>query len=207
MTNNFIKIKQSKKSINLRTKVYELGINDADYIILYKEEGVRKYCPYYSMWVNMLKRCYSQSYQRNKPTYIGCSVCSEWLIFSNFKTWVEQQDWKGKHLDKDLLVRGNTEYSPNKCVFVSSQVNTLLNNSKASRGEYAIGVAWSKHHKKFQAKCTVLSKPQHLGFYDTEAEAHEVYLAFKKNLIITTATQQTDLKLKEALLKIAQEEY
>lgn len=38
---------------------------------------------------------------------------------------MDQQDWKGKHLDKDLL--GDTyEYSPEKCCFISKRLNTEI---------------------------------------------------------------------------------
>jgi len=32
----------------------------------------------YDVWSSMIKRCYSEKYHRNKPTYIGCSVVKEW---------------------------------------------------------------------------------------------------------------------------------
>ena len=74
----------------------------------------------------MLQRCYSESHLVRQPTYKGCSVCEEWLTFSNFKSWMEQQDWEGKQLDKDLLVYKNKIYSPETCVFVSSVINSFF---------------------------------------------------------------------------------
>ena len=81
-------------------KVYGVGINDADYTIKPTIENNRSKCMYYEKWIKMLQRCYSKSYQEKHPSYKGCSVCEEWLTFSNFKAWMETQDWKGKSLDK-----------------------------------------------------------------------------------------------------------
>ena len=71
--------------------VYGVGINDVNYVIriveqLPKTNGKRKEkliwkCPFYSRWASMLERCYSKSLLEKYPSYIGCSVCEEWLIF------------------------------------------------------------------------------------------------------------------------------
>jgi len=39
---------------------------------------------------------------------------------------MERQDWEGKHLDKDILIPGNKIYSPDRCIFVSSLINLLI---------------------------------------------------------------------------------
>ena len=75
------------------------------------------------------------------PTYKGCSVSEEWLRFSNFKRWMEKQDWDGKQLDKDILFEGNKVYSAETCVFVTSVVNSFTSDSGAKRGEWLIGVS------------------------------------------------------------------
>ena len=134
--------------------VYGVGINDAGYVVQEWEtignvNGKIKrklvwFCPYYRVWSDMLKRCYSDKYQEKYPTYKGCSVSEEWKIFSNFKRWMEKQDWEYKQLDKDLLLECNKVYSEETCVFVKSIVNSFTTDSGASRGEWLIGVNWSK---------------------------------------------------------------
>jgi len=52
----------------------------------------------------MLTRCYYQKRLDIRPSYEECIVCEEWLTFSNFKKWTEQQDWEDKQLDKDFFV-------------------------------------------------------------------------------------------------------
>ena len=132
--------------------VYDVGLNDADYKVqefttVVDENGKegRKLawmCPFYRKWTEMLKRCYSPIYQERHPTYIGCSTCRDWLVFSNFKMWMETQDWEGKELDKDILFPGNKVYGPATCVFVDKRVNTFSTECNASRGKYLIGVSW-----------------------------------------------------------------
>ena len=129
--------------------VYGVGINDADYIVCIYEELPRTNgkqnqkivwrCPFYSRWMSMLRRCYSKAYQEKQPSYKGCSVCEEWLTFSNFKSWMETQDWEGKQLDKDLLVYKNKIYSPETCVFIDQRLNTFLVKSNKTRGDYPLG--------------------------------------------------------------------
>ena len=90
--------------------VFGVGINDSDYEV-YKYEtinGKRKAtwkCPYYERWVSMLRRCYSPRSLEKYPTYKGCTVCEEWLTFSTFKKWMENQEWEDRHLDKDFPCR------------------------------------------------------------------------------------------------------
>ena len=48
-------------------------------------------------------------------------------------------------LDKDLLVKGNKVYNESTCVFLPKEINSVLTKSTASRGDYLIGVCWSKN--------------------------------------------------------------
>ena len=189
-----------------------VGIMDVDYrvqefITLGCENGKRKQkliwvCPFYEKWKSMLRRCYSEKYQEKQPTYKGCSVCQEWLTFSNFKAWMEGQDWEGKHLDKDILLSGNKVYNPQTCVFVDAKVNTFLTECNASRGQYMIGVYWSRDCSKFRAVCWDGSgKHKHLGYFSTELEAHKAWLAFKLKLAYKLASEQSDPRIAKALIE------
>lgn len=197
----FTEIPTDSKSLYMRKPIFGIGINDANYQVQPLIDNKRKICPYYKTWKKMLERCYSDKYHIAQPTYKECFVCKEWLTFSNFKSWMINQDWLGKQLDKDLLVKGNKEYSPDTCVFVTSQVNSLLNTQKANRGVYVLGVSWKKAMGKYQAQCSVGNACKALGYYLTEEEARQAYLHFKKELIITVANEQKDIRVKNALLK------
>jgi hypothetical protein len=192
----FIEITANK---NNRKLVYGTGINDAWYKIEIKINNKSTKCPFYKRWHHMLERCYSVKYQKNFPTYTGCSVCAEWLTFSNFKAWMIKQDWQGKCLDKDLLSQGNKVYSPDMCLFVSNEINVLLTDSKATRGIHPRGVSFNKRNNKFQSELSVNGKPKRLGGFDSPEKAHEVYKKAKYALIKATALKQLE-PLKSALL-------
>tara|TARA_R110000823_G_C15735954_1_gene480290 strand:+ start:26 stop:724 length:699 start_codon:yes stop_codon:yes gene_type:complete len=58
--------------------------------------------------------------------------------------------------------------------WVSQQENCL--NAK-NYGKHKKGVTFNKNSQKFQTRITVNGKEKHLGYYETEDEAHEVYKA------------------------------
>ena len=189
-----------------------VGVNDADYVVKVSQElgivdGKRKkkllwVCPFYMRWRNMLQRCYSEDYHKKTPTYKGCSVCEEWKYFSKFKAWMETQDWQGKELDKDLLFPKNKLYSPNTCVFVDRIVNSFLVERDASRGEFPIGVYWSKWHNKYMARCQnpFTGKYEYLGVFIDPEEAHQAWLKRKQELAQNLASMQTDTRIALALI-------
>lgn len=82
-------------------------------------------CPYYKRWIDMLRRCYAKNENKIRNTYENTIVCNDWHRFSNFKYWMENQDWEGKDLDKDILGDGDL-YSPETCCFVPEAVNNFL---------------------------------------------------------------------------------
>ena len=193
--------------------VFGVGVNDADYVVQRKEtigyvNGKQKFrvvweCPYYRAWKDMLKRCYSAKYQETSQTYKGCSVSKEWLRFSNFKRWMERQDWEGKQLDKDILFSGNKVYSKETCVFVSGMVNNFTIDRGNDRGEWMIGVCWHKGEGKFMSKCCnpFTKKQEYLGLFLNEVEAHQAWLNRKLELAYELAAIQTDERVAKALIE------
>ena len=192
--------------------VFGVGINNANYVVQKWEtvgyvDGKRKQkqvwiCPFYKTWKDMLRRCYSVKLQERYPTYKGYMVSEDWLTFSNFKSWMERQDWQGKQLDKDLLLKGNKIYSADTCVFVSSMVNTFTTDCGAARGEWLIGVSWHKRSNKFMSLCRnpFTKKLEYLGYFDSEQDAHKAWLARKLELAYELAATQTDQRVAEALI-------
>lgn len=196
----FIETPASKMSIAKRKLVHGVGVNDAIYSTGLVVDGKTYRCPYYHRWSKMIARCYSINYQIKKPTYKGCSVCDEWLLFSNFRTWMVKQDWKNKQLDKDILIQGNKIYSPLTCIFVTSFINQLITDSKAIRGKLKRGVCFHKGAKKFKASISINDKSIHCGYFTTEDDASEAYKTAKYNHIKDVAMKQ-DEPLRAALLK------
>lgn len=140
-----------------------IALNDADY----KVTG----CPFHQTWKRMVERCYAPSMLKRNPTYIDDTVCKDWLAFSNFKSWMKVQPWEGMELDKDMLVKGNKQYSPEACAFVPKKLNLLLSTSDGKRGDFALGVCLhSQARHKYQARSKI-----YLGLFDTEAAAHKAW--------------------------------
>jgi len=88
----------------------------------------------YTAWSNMLERCYSESFHKNRPKYSDCFVCDEWLNYQNFADWYEENYIEGMHVEKDILIDGNRCYSPGTCSFKSCQEN----NEKAFSKNYKV---------------------------------------------------------------------
>lgn len=191
--------------------VYGVGINDASYQVaewITAEDGYGKkrklawVCPFYLRRRDMLRRCYSVKLQEKHQTYIGCYVCDEWHKPSNFKAWMETQDWEDKQLDKDILFPGNKLYSPETCVFVDRGVNSFILERNSSRGQWMIGVNWDKSTKKFKAQCNKFKgRQRYLGLFDTELEAHQAWLKCKQELALQLAAEQTDPRVAKALIE------
>ena len=190
-----------------------VGVNDLDYRTQVWEyvtkdgcERVRKpvfICKYYEVWTNMLKRCYSKKYLERNPSYIGTSVCSEWLSATAFKKWMEQQDWSGKSLDKDIIVPRSKLYSPETCAFVLQATNLFVTAHDASRGDYPVGVHLHKRAGKYKAQCNnpFTGKQEHLGLFLTPEEAHEAWRKHKYDLAQRVAAKESDPLVVEALQK------
>lgn len=180
-----------------------VGLNDACYSTSKFLNGKQIRCPIYRKWHDMLRRCYSKKYQDRQPTYIGCSVCEEWLTFSNFKAWMEKQAWEGKDLDKDLLVSGNKEYRPDVCMFVTSWINKLITDHGAKRGAYPIGVSLFKRDGNFRADVNAKGIAIRLGRFPTPQNAHAAWQKAKIAIIRETAEAESDVRLVSALHRIA----
>lgn len=164
----------------------------------------------YICWKHMLSRCYSAKYQEKYPTYKGCSVCSDWLYYPNFKKWYDKNYYKinnkTSQLDKDILIKGNKVYSPDTCVFVPNFINTLFIKKQNKRGELPIGVCYHKPNKKYRAGLSVFKNGKAtfktIGHFTTINEAFEAYKQAKEEYIKEVADEYKDkipAKLYEAM--------
>lgn len=78
--------------------------------------------------VQQLRRCYNKK-SKGYSTYgaKGVHVCDEWLYFSNFKKWFDENYVDGLCIDKDIKnildENGNRYYSPESCIFVTHYEN------------------------------------------------------------------------------------
>lgn len=187
----------------LKPSVYGIGfIGDGRFKSSLGNKGTRAY----NLWKRMLARCYDNKTQEKRPTYVGCTVCEEWHNFQNFAEWYEEnypKDGCDYHLDKDLKILGNREYSPDGCMFVSPMVNTFISDASAARGEFMIGVCWHKRSKKLIAQCRdpITGGQKYLGSFLSEIEAHLAWRQRKSDLAIEVIKKQNNKDVKEALIR------
>ena len=172
----------SVKDLHLPS-VYGIGVVGTKYQS--RVNGVRT--KEYALWVGMLQRCYSATYQKRQPTYEGCEASDKFKNYEYFYEWCHKQVGFGEsgfQLDKDLLVKGNKVYSEDSCVFIPSEINSVLTKCTASRGEHLIGVSWHKTKKAFVARVSKnKGKQEHLGSFNTELEAFKAYKQAKETFI------------------------
>lgn len=105
---------------------------------LVDETGVKRKSPAYTLWTNMIQRCYVDPANGKRPTYQECTVHPDWHNFQTFCEDLKHLDgygmWASYHagmggekieLDKDVLCEGLTlkEYGPNTCMFMTKSDN------------------------------------------------------------------------------------
>ena len=197
----------------IRTKkklVFGVGMNDSNYPVhefSYKLDSKGNKvidkrlwtCPFYEKWYEMLRRVYSKSKQENNPAYEGTRVCQEWLVLSNFKRWMEQEDYFGKDLDKDLLGDGKL-YSPETCCWLPAEANQFF-KERSRFTNCAVGV--SPKNQKFQAR---VMNPfsqcrEYLGVFCTIEEAHIAWKSRKHELSCMWAEKLEELGYPQRVLE------
>ena len=195
------------------SRVQGIAINDADYqttvYVKYTRLSDRKeclavyrQCPYYRKWHSLVDRCCSARIKKLQPSYKDCTLQLNWLLFSSFKTWMETQDWQGKELDKDLLVRGNKHYGETTCVFVDKRLNTFLVQTENDNANgLPKGVSWYPKYGKYLAQCRdpFSNRRGFIKYCDTIVEARVAWLERKHEYALKYAEMQTDERLKQAL--------
>lgn len=189
--------------------VYGIGV-----VGLEKTRGNGKPLKSYKVWSSMLGRCYDEKFHTIQSTYKDCIVCEEWLYYSNFKKWFEENyyDIEGQNmcLDKDILNKGNKVYSPDTCVFIPQSINSLFTKREVDRGELPIGVCWYEPNGKYKSQCNLfdikiqINKEKHLGYYSNAKEAFNAYKKAKEENIKLVADHyknQIPKKLYDAMCR------
>lgn len=174
----------TKGSIGKVSSVFGVGMNDADYQVAKRVNGVQRICPAYKCWKGMLKRSYSDKFKSKHHTYADAHVCDEWKKFMEFRRWWVDHQVDGWCLDKDILTPGGKKYSPETCIFVPHWINCFTIGRDAARGKYAIGVSLFKRDAVFSSshKHPFTGKIIHVGYFKTEAEANWAWADSKISL-------------------------
>ena len=138
-------------------------------------------------WCSMLARCYRPT--PCQKSYKDVQVCDEWLIYSIFKKWFDENYIEGYALDKDILVKGNRVYGPNTCCFVPVRINSMIcKGKKIKQKDLPQGV--NRLQNKFRAEYQINGdkKSVYIGIYNTPEEAFAAYKAAKESYIKEVAT-------------------
>lgn len=141
----------------------------------------------FTLWSNMLVRCYDEESLLKQPTYLGCTVVEKWHCFQNFarwclnnKTYIDNPDWC---LDKDVLVKGNKIYSEETCAFVPRDINNMFTLRVRKRGDCPVGVHWDSTKEKYVAQVNKNKSRKFLGYFDNPISAFNVYKKAKEAYI------------------------
>lgn len=182
------------KPVSKRKLVAGVGVTDI--------EGVVKYEKPYSIWREMIIRCYDHSRWMKRPTYKKCEVCDEWKLYSNYVAWYNANQIDGFDVDKDLLsyYNGKKVYSPQTCCFLPPEINNVLSSKKQKKRKYPLGV-------NIIDGCITATCGSHnyLGTFSTVEDAHKAYLIAKKERINELANKWKDKltpKVYDALINL-----
>lgn len=202
---------QAKRKQGKKTKlVLGIGVNDSlDPVTRYEKRGIGKQrmiwkCQIYAGWYRMLDRCYGILYLSKNPSYRDCKVDESWHKFSVFRDWMMSQDWEGKEVDKDLLIKGNKVYSAETCLLVSPQVNRFLTERGADRGKHPLGVNHAvSRGNKFEARCCnpFTIKQELIGRFTCPIQAHKAWQSRKHEHAVAMAAMQDDPRISKALIE------
>lgn len=130
--------------------------------------------------------------------YGDVTVCKDFLDAQKFCDWaVQQPGWGcGYSLEKDLLIAGNREYSPEACCFVPHSINSAIIQKQCktvvTRGHKGWAVKFMKNYMKI-----------FLGVYPTQDEAtsaYKKYLKYFANQLAKTYQNSISGRAYEALL-------
>jgi hypothetical protein len=162
-----------------------VGVNDLPGHSSYRDPETSKFRqqPAYAAWNAMINRVHNEKYLTRHPTYIGCSVHPDWLTFSGFKVWFDQNHVEGWCLDKDLTCPGNKVYGPENCRYVPPYLNLIVTDSAATRGEWPLGVTKHARGVKYQAFCRADGKQIRLGSFVCPLSAHKAWQEKKADVI------------------------
>jgi hypothetical protein len=132
----------------------------------------------YSIWTDILRRCYSDKYKYTFIAYKNCTVSEEWKNYSNFYKWYKENLYKCTdelEVDKDILSIGKKIYSKETCLLIPREINRFCEASKMGGCYLTINNRWSArlHHK---------SEHIHIGNFKTFEEA-EIEFLKRKNKI------------------------
>lgn len=181
--------------------IYGFGINDTEGVS--SRSKSKKDREIYSVWFNMIQRCYSEKHREKYPSYDRCVVCKEWASLSNFYDWAISKHHIGYELDKDILSGGSLIYSPETCDFIPRSLNKFLIGSRKKQEDGLVGVHFKKRIGKYVAQINnpITKEREHLGVFSLEIDGHIAWAKRKLEIAIMLADHCANKVISEALVK------
>ncbi len=163
----------------------------------YKTRVDGKLTDAYDVWDSILDRCYSPREQDKYRTYYHiCTVCEEWFNYQAFARWYNN-NWypcDGRlHIDKDILVKGNKVYSPERCILIPQRFNMIfMSKERSVDADLPCGVHRTKSSDKYEAEFNC----NYLGIFDSVGEASIAHdTAKRKHIRKTIAEYELEYRL------------
>ena len=144
----------------------------------------------YGVWDDLIARCCDEEYKQKHRCYKDVKICEEWLTFSVFKKWFDENYVEGWQLDKDMIERGNKIYSPSTCCFLPRELNNVYKRNLSGRALPQC----CRLTKSGKYIVTIKSQKQriHIGTFDSVDEAFMAYKTKKEQIIRDTARKYED---------------
>lgn len=164
---------------------------------------------FYTLWLAMMQRCYSENRLSKRPTYENCEVSDDWKTFSKFRFEVQEipnSEMVGWELDKDILFKGNKIYSKETCCFVPHEINSLIIRSVSSRKDLPIGVRYRNlcKNKPYEVNHSCNGRSVVIGYFETPEEGFLAYKLAREDYVKSKASEYSDVideRVYEALMK------
>jgi len=140
------------------------------------------------LWTDLIYRTSNPSLGtvagRRSEHYADC--VNLFHSFDSFVEWCQCQhgymnkEENGKYwqLDKDIILPGNKIYSPDTCVFIPNNVNSLFMTGKSRNSKSGLPMGVSTYFRSknlFTASCRVSDSEKYMGLFNTPMLAHQAW--------------------------------
>lgn len=163
----------------------------------------------------MYQRTHDKEFQKRHPQYADATMYKPWeddpeLCMEYLESILYECNGEQMVVDKDLLVKGNKEYAPNKICWLPWTLNVMLSNSKKhynlrynclKNEELPYGVRYDESRDKYYAEISMDKalrdevekvRPLKLRYRNTPEEAFADYKKHKEAYIIMMADKYID---------------
>lgn len=151
--------------------VMGIGINDE-----FRVSKNSKPSKAYQAWAQMIVKTTNPE----ASGYVADGViCKDWLTFSKFKAWFEENYVDGWVMDRGIISPEDNMFSPEHCVFVPRYLSRFARKQKINNKCDLHGVTKIEREgvdAVFISGIYVAGKQMHIGSFKTAIDAHKAYI-------------------------------